>query len=152
MGSLRDGYTLATSPPAEARGWAGWAGWAGWTGLGVRWDAPLRAVLGGWWGGSAAVLTYYRAMSEEEPAAARRAMLSKLWSAWRDEILADLGAAHLDYTRCSILNLDARHIWRVSQCQCHRRGLHLDASAGKCKRRALHLDGRCSPVQTQRHL
>ena len=73
------GYTLATSPPPEARGWGGWAGWAGWRG----WGGGKGG--GGWWGGlggggGAAVLTYYRAMVETEPAAARRAMLGRPWS------------------------------------------------------------------------
>jgi hypothetical protein len=40
------------------------------------------------------VLTYYRPFTGPDPAAERRAILARPWEGWRDEILADLSAAH----------------------------------------------------------
>lgn len=45
------------------------------------------------------VLTWYQALNQLPPAEARRRALEKPWSAWRDEILADLRPAHPDVER-----------------------------------------------------
>ena len=46
----------------------------------------------------ATVLTYYRALGDVPggPGAGRRQLLDKPWAAWRDDILAELAAAHPD--------------------------------------------------------
>jgi len=48
----------------------------------------LRAHVG------PSVLTYYRPFAEMDPSAARRAMFTRTWESWRDEIVAELSRAH----------------------------------------------------------
>jgi hypothetical protein len=51
------------------------------------------------------VLTWYRPLDDAPPPQARQEALNKPWTAWRDDIMADLSPAHSD-ARSRISNID----------------------------------------------
>ncbi len=50
--------------------------------------------------GPETVWTWYHALVDQPAVAARRAMESRTWASWRDEIMGDLGRAHPDIAEC----------------------------------------------------
>lgn len=63
------------------------------------------------------VWTWYHAVSDRPAATARQWMASQPWSAWRDQILADLSRAHPDIADC-VTRIDVRR-WGHAMARPH---------------------------------